>query len=109
MKVLVTGGRDYGNIIKVFETLNELKPTQLCQGGANGADRIARAWAISHDVPYVTYEADWSQGRKAGPLRNQKMLEEFKPDLVVAFPGGRGTADMIRRAKAVGVEVREVE
>lgn len=109
MKVLVTGGRDYGNTIKVFETLNAIKPTQLCQGGANGADQLARAWAITHDIPYVTCEADWSQGRKAGPLRNQKMLDEFKPDLVIAFPGGRGTADMVRRAKAAGVEVREVE
>ena len=109
MKVLVTGGRDYGNTRRVFEVLSYEQPTLLCQGGANGADQLARAWAITHDIPYVTYEADWSQGRKAGPLRNQQMLDEFKPDLVVAFPGGRGTADMVRRAKAVGVEVREVE
>jgi hypothetical protein len=33
---------------------------------------------------------------------------EYGPDLVVAFPGGRGTADMVRRAKAAGCEVLEV-
>jgi hypothetical protein len=37
-------------------------------------------------------------GRAAGPRRNQRMLEDFRPDLVVAFPGGRGTAYMVRRA-----------
>ena len=35
----------------------------------------------------------------------QIMLDEGKPDLVVAFPGGRGTADMIRKAEGAGVPV----
>jgi hypothetical protein len=45
---------------------------------------------------------------KAGPLRNYQMLEEGKPDLVVAFPGGGGTKDMVRRAVKAGVSVHEV-
>jgi UDP-N-acetylmuramoylalanine-D-glutamate ligase len=36
------------------------------------------------------------------------MLAEGKPDLVVAAPGGRGTADMVRRARDAGIEVVEV-
>jgi len=54
--------------------------------------------------------AKWSKhGRAAGPIRNQEMIDECKPDLVVAFPGGRGTADMVRRAKAAGIRVIEVQ
>jgi len=29
-------------------------------------------------------------------------------DLCIAFPGGRGTADMVRRARAAGIPVRSV-
>jgi hypothetical protein len=48
--------------------------------------------------------ADWEKlGRSAGPIRNQAMLDEGRPDLVVAFPGHHGTADMVRRARAAGV------
>jgi phosphoribosylformylglycinamidine (FGAM) synthase-like amidotransferase family enzyme len=36
------------------------------------------------------------------------MLDESMPHLVIAFPGGRGTADMVKRSKAAGVHVLEV-
>ena len=50
------------------------------------------------------YVADWAtHGKKAGPLRNQRMIDEGHPDLVIAFPGGKGTDDMTRRALAAGV------
>jgi predicted polyphosphate/ATP-dependent NAD kinase len=39
-----------------------------------------------------------TQGKAAGIIRNQRMLDEGKPDLVIAFQGGDGTADMVRRA-----------
>jgi hypothetical protein len=61
-------------------------------------------------VPIDVYVAQWKKhGRAAGPIRNQRMLDEGKPDLVVAFPGGRGTADMIRRAERAGVPVQQVQ
>jgi hypothetical protein len=36
------------------------------------------------------------------------MLDEGKPDLVVAFPGGGGTKDMVRRAVKAGLSIHEV-
>lgn len=61
-------------------------------------------------VKHLPFEADWhTHGRAAGPIRNRRMIEEGKPDLVVAFPGGRGTANMVNQARAAGIEVREVE
>lgn len=73
-----------------------------------GADKLAGQWARRHKVPEKFYKPDWKQGRKAGPIRNQLMLDTEKPDLVVAFPGGRGTADMVKRAKAGGYKVYQV-
>lgn len=80
----------------------------LIHGGAPGADRHAKRWAVMNDIQTMGFPADWSLGPRAGPLRNQRMIDEGEPDLVVAFPGGRGTADMVRRAKAAGIEVLAV-
>lgn len=107
--VLVCGGRDYDDYEKVRATLNALKPWRVIHGGARGADNLADRWAQYCGIACEVYEADWeTHGKAAGPMRNQKMLDDGKPDLVVAFPGGRGTADMVRRAKKAGVPVQEV-
>lgn len=85
------------------------KFTALIQGGATGADTMARDWAATHpEIKRYVCRANWDKyGLAAGPIRNAKMLE-WGPDLVVAFAGGKGTADMVRRAKAAGIEVIEV-
>jgi hypothetical protein len=113
MRLLVTGGRDFSNRELLFEALDRLHAvrgfTVLIHGDANGADRLAGEWGAARGVTVEAHPADWKKhGRAAGPIRNQKMLEE-KPDLVVAFPGGRGTADMVRKAKQAGLEVVMVE
>jgi hypothetical protein len=70
---------------------------------------MAGEWADVFGVPFRIFPANWKKhGRAAGPMRNQQMLDEGKPDLVIAFPGGSGTADMVRRAKAAGVPVETV-
>ena len=96
------------------EVIRDRKPTVIIEGGATGADSIAARAAVILQVPcVVTFKADWSMGRRAGPVRNQRMLDEGRPDLVLAFthPLGIsvGTADMVRRAKRAGVEVEQVQ
>ena len=107
MIVLICGGRNYANSKAVFDALDSLKPDTVVDGGATGADALAEAWARTHNVRNWIIEANWRKhGRSAGPKRNQAMLEMTHPDLVIAFPGGAGTDDMVRRAQAAGVEVR---
>ena len=110
VRVLVCGGRDYVDKSRVFAVLDAthdlLGVTLIIQGGARGADRLARAWAEWRGVPCDEYEADWDRhGKRAGFLRNRDMLVEGQPDFVIAFPGGRGTADMVRQSRAAGVNV----
>ncbi len=82
---------------------------EIISGMATGADSAAVDWAITNWLKVHEFPADWNKhGKAAGPIRNQQMLDEGKPDLVVAFPGGNGTADMVRRAKKAGIEVIEV-
>jgi hypothetical protein len=108
--VLVCGGRTYGDVHHVWMVLDQLHRympiTLVVQGGATGADFYAKRWANDHGVKWVEMAADWAaNGRAAGPIRNQKMLDEYGPDYVIAFPGGRGTKDMVTRAKANGYRV----
>lgn len=114
MRVLVCGGRKYGNVTRVAQALEALAREHgaltVIEGGALGADRIARTWAYHSGHTVHTFQADWKKhGRAAGPIRNQKMLAAGKPDIVVAFPGGSGTADMVSRARAAGVKICEVQ
>lgn len=89
---------------------NYLYAVTIISGCAKGADDLGEDWAVVNWAGLERYPADWdTHGKKAGILRNIQMLEEGKPDLVVAFPGGRGTDHMINIAKKAGVEVIEVE
>jgi len=103
MKVLVCGGRDFSDKTLLWNSLdalhNKTPITIIIQGGARGADFLAKQWATEKAISCVTYEADWSShGASAGAIRNIKMAREAKPDLVLAFPGGRGTKHMIKTA-----------
>lgn len=108
-RVIVCGGRDFTDEDAVFGALDlYVAPGRdiVIQGGAGGADRLAREWCRQRLCRYENYPADWTtHGRAAGPIRNQQMIDEGRPTKVIAFPGGRGTADMIRRARAAGIAI----
>lgn len=113
MRVLVCGGRDFADIGLMNATLQRIDDqygiTTLIHGAAKGADTMAARWAVSR-CEVIRCPANWKRdGKMAGPIRNADMLRTHRPELVVAFPGGRGTADMVRRARAAGVRVIEVE
>ncbi len=113
MKVLVCGGRDFLDYNQINRELNRLcghtTPT-IIQGGANGADFLAKVYAYYYGLECHQYNAEWGDlGVRAGPIRNQRMLDEGEPDLVVAVPGGRGTSDMIKRSEKTGVRTVVLE
>jgi len=112
MKILVCGGRTYGDRITLFAILDRVLAKHpgltVIQGGAKGADLLAKAWAEARGIPVETFVADWEhQGRSAGPKRNKRMLEVGQPDAVIAFPGGIGTGHMVGIARKSGVPVWE--
>lgn len=113
-RVLVTGGRDYADYAAVEAALAEfdldhyIELPVLVHGAARGADSLAAQAAEFLGMPIEAHPANWRKyGKAAGAIRNQEMLDTGV-DIVLAFPGGTGTADMIRRARKAGVEVREV-
>jgi hypothetical protein len=146
LRILVCGGRDFGDIDReqqhhepdhpavrkaekeyqfVMSELTRLSvqystlynpddnwlPTdiEIISGMAPGVDTVAIDWAVCNWCKWHEFPADWAKhGKAAGPIRNKQMLVEGKPDLVVAFPGGRGTANMVKQAREANVEVIEV-
>lgn len=127
--ILICGGRRFGDLTQLFPetehdkrrreydfiwtTLDRLwEPdwTRVIAGGATGADTVGVEWALSRGILVREYLAEWNKfGKRAGILRNVRMLEEGRPDTVVAFPGGNGTAHMTRIAREAGVQVHEIE
>jgi hypothetical protein len=114
MRVLICGGRDFNRHSFIYHALDDISDetgpfSHVIVGGASGADYWGESWAYMQRVPFTVFKADWKRhGRAAGPIRNQQMIEDGKPDLVVAFPGGKGTADMVSRARRAGIRVVEV-
>lgn len=107
-QVIVTGGRDYEDAAMVYDVLEFINPDVVIQGGASGADRLAREWGERKGKKVFTYEAKWTEhGRAAGPIRNGVMLGAYPAAMVIAFPGGNGTADCVKQALALNRLVLE--
>lgn len=128
--VAVTGGRKYTNRSRAYQVLDAAVErhglTVLIEGGASGLDQIAEDWAIDRNVEYRRVEAAWSDlshpdaiirarpdgtkyDAKAGGRRNQRMIDEFCPIVLLAFEGKSGTRDMIRRARDAGLIVHLID
>ena len=116
MRLLVCGSRTFKDYELMTARLQEVAPqaTTVITGGMAGADALAAYWAYQFKIDTECYGAKWgAQGNSAGPIRNQRMLDEGKPDLVVAFydkarTRSRGTAHMVSIARQAGVNVVEV-
>lgn len=138
MRVVIYGGRDFANKIikgdaiamveyhwgiaeleKIAQEHAEatgvdieelwLPEWTVISGGAAGADLLGEEFAVINWCQLEVYKAKWDKfGKQAGILRNIEMLKKGKPDLGIAFPGGRGTAHMTSILKEAGIPVREL-
>lgn len=111
MRVLICGGRKYKDYDTFKTCLSAVQVTRgefsvIIHGCATGADQMAQQYAERHIIPVLRFPAEWDKhGDAAGPIRNKRMLDEGKPDLVMAFPGDRGTANMIKQARQRKIDV----
>jgi len=113
MKILISGDRNWADKELIFCTLLDYVDdvSVVIEGGARGADTLGRLVAEDLSISVIHCPANWnSYGKRAGIMRNIQMLEEHKPDLILAFHDdieiSKGTKHMIETAKAAFVEVR---
>ena len=111
LRVLVTGGRDFTDAVVIKEALMDIeqRPDLIIHGDAAGADRVAGQVAAMLGLDVWKFPANWARyGKSAGPRRNYQMIQEGRPTLVLAFPGGAGTANMIKQASKAGLTIRRI-
>lgn len=112
MRLLICGGRNFIDVeyaIPRFQQLHQKTPVSvLICGMAAGGDMIGYAWASELGIPieeYPVLKEDWRRhGKAAGTIRNFKMRDQGKPNIVLALPGGNGTAHMCRIVREIGIE-----
>ncbi len=112
MRVLVCGSRHAKDPGPIRARLNKIrhKIDFLVTGDASGVDSFAAAWAREWGIAHAIFPACWEYyGREAGPVRNVWMAIQVVPDLVLAFKGGAGTANMVKVATVQEIEVELVE
>lgn len=111
MIVLVCGGRDFNDYAYMREVMDHVHKVcyvdLLINGDSAGADRAAQYWTRQREIPFLCVPAQWSLYQNAaGPMRNARMLGiTEKVDIVVAFPGGAGTQNMIDTARTNNIYV----
>lgn len=114
-RIVVTGGREYNDAVMVDDVLDLFgRNVEIHEGGARGADTLAARYRDSGELAGITHPAIWTRedgsvDRGAGLRRNCAMLDYVKPDIVIAFPGGNGTAHCVREARKRGIPVLRVE
>lgn len=107
MRVLIFGSRHWENTKLIADIVKDLKNKYgdiiIIEGGCRGADYCGKVAAWLTHTKYEEYKADWSIGKKAGPLRNQRMIDEGKPDVAYCFhediENSKGSKDMYNRLK----------
>jgi ABC-type sugar transport system substrate-binding protein len=111
MKVFVCGGAACTNKLAVFETLNELAKgmavTEIHHGGWRGVDSFAEEWAEAAGVTTVVHPAkfDTFPTRQRRKVRALAIFQDYKPDLLIMFPGRMWSKDMAQWAKGCGIPV----
>ena len=120
VRILVCGSRTFDDATIVAYYLGRVSAfyesnIMIIEGEAKGADLLAREWAVATGKVFEPYPADWERyGKRAGFLRNTQMLEEGRPDRLVAFVDkplaeSKGTKMMVDIARTAGVPCRVVE
>lgn len=108
-RMIVAGGRDHRlsplEKSKIAEVALDNPGIEIVSGGARGVDTDAAEWAKkARGVNLKMFPANWNKyGKAAGMIRNGQMAKYA--DALMAFPGGRGTANMLKTAREEGLEI----
>lgn len=130
MKVCISGDREITdpNIVKRAIEASSFNITELVEGGARGADKLGKEWALKNGVPVTTFPANWKditregavvKSRKnewsgkmekydaaAGTFRNEQMAS-YADALIAIQTNGKtpGTQNMISLAKKYNLQI----
>ncbi len=112
MKVVIAGGRNFTDYIKLCEVCDHILQDQTnveIVSGAyyKGADKLGEQYATEKGFRLTKFPADWNRfGKAAGPKRNEQMAKYA--DALIAFWDGEsvGTKHMIEAAKSRNLKIK---
>lgn len=87
-----------------------LEPLTVRSGGAKGTDEMTKEWTKKRGHKHEEFTAEWGKyGKKAGPMRNAKMIENCT--LLIANWNGtsKGTRNTIETAKRKKIETKTLK
>ena len=109
-RIAVTGGRNFINFIIIRNAFKEIGLNEkdiLVHGGCSGCDQLCAEIANKEfNAKIEEHSANWKKyGKAAGPIRNEEMLKS-NIDMLLAFRGGAGTKNCIKKAEELQIKVR---
>lgn len=114
MRLIIAGGRHLDDVTLIRTALaraHAIGPvTVIIHGGSGFLGIAAEDWAREQRLHVVRYPANWREfGKRAEAIRNAFMLEDSRPDMVLALPGGNDTADLVAGAFRACVPVIDAD
>ncbi|MBQ4637174.1 MAG: DUF2493 domain-containing protein [Clostridia bacterium] len=111
-RIIISGSREFNDydlfshvVDRCLLRIKQQYELVILSGHCRGTDLMAERYAKENGIELEIYPADWSLGKKAGPLRNKKMIE--LADYAIAFPGkGNGTKSLIYYAQEKGIPLK---
>ena len=102
MKIIIAGSRDLFEYEILCKFMNKIEKkyevTHVISGRSKGMDSCGELWAVEHGKEIIDMPADWSLGKKAGPLRNIEMLKVADIILVIMNDNSKGSSHMSKIA-----------
>lgn len=109
MRLLVCGGRHFDDAVLVEAELTAFHAATpisvVIHGGLPCIGMPVESWARRNKVHVVRYPANFSLGKSGDSLRDAFMLGDSRADMLLIFPGGRRTAELLREAERKQVPV----
>jgi hypothetical protein len=101
--VIIAGTRTFTDYKLVCTVMNVIRQKygdiQIIVGGCKGADKCGELYAIENKIPYKVYNAEWKKyGKRAGPLRNEKMSKVGNVLVLFWDYESSGSEDMLHLA-----------
>ena len=113
----IVGSRDYNNYentknivlegIKSFNNMYTISDImEIVSGGANGVDMMAKLLAKEYNIKFTEYKAEWDKyGRKAGPIRNQLIVDQSTHLIALPTKKSVGTLITINKAEKKNIPI----
>jgi len=120
--LVISGYRDYNNYHEFSQILDDYllqnsHINKIIFGECKGTDTLAKRYCVTHGIRFEIYAADWSLGPKAGPLRNNRMLDQLQSAdstqkghlLAFLSPLSKGTKQCVDEARRRGIMLTIVD